>query len=93
MLLPHLKFERVDISDIDPPRCIFGKDTLNQVDIDNLSRGKIEAISQYLPRIAPDTTKIKTTVSSSLFFRYSCINGYARHVSSTSITIKATRLH
>jgi len=29
MLLPHLKFERVDISDTDPPKCIFSKYTRN----------------------------------------------------------------
>jgi hypothetical protein len=41
MLLPQLKFERVDISDTDSPKCIFSKDTRsgishpeNQVDID-----------------------------------------------------------
>jgi ABC-type branched-subunit amino acid transport system ATPase component len=28
MLLPHLKFERVDINDTDSPKCIFSKDTL-----------------------------------------------------------------
>jgi ABC-type branched-subunit amino acid transport system ATPase component len=48
MLLPHLKFEREDISDTDSPKCIFSKDTqsgnshsTNQVDIDKLSRGEI----------------------------------------------------
>lgn len=40
--VPQLKFERVDISDTDSPRCIFSKDTHidiscppNQVDIGN----------------------------------------------------------
>lgn len=54
-LLPHLKFERVDISDTDSPKCIFSKYTQsgishpqNQVDIDKLSRGEIEVISQFL---------------------------------------------
>jgi predicted ATP-dependent endonuclease of OLD family len=55
MLLPHLKFERVDISDTDSPKCIFSKDTPssisyspNHVDIDKLNRGEIEVISQFL---------------------------------------------
>lgn len=54
-LLPHLKFERVDISDTDSPKCIFSKYTQggishpqNQVDIDKLSRGEIGVISQFL---------------------------------------------
>jgi hypothetical protein len=58
MLLPQLKFERVDISDIDSPKCIFSKDThngishpQNQVDIDKLSREEIEVISQFLPLV------------------------------------------
>jgi hypothetical protein len=40
MLLPHVKFERVEISDTDSPKCIFSKDIhgrishhSNQVDI------------------------------------------------------------
>jgi predicted ATP-binding protein involved in virulence len=52
MLLPQLKFERVDISDTDSPKCIFSKDTHtgishppNEIDIDKLSRGEIEMIS------------------------------------------------
>jgi hypothetical protein len=56
MLLPQLKFERADISDTGSPKCIFSKDTHsgishspNQVDIDKLSRGEIEVISQFLP--------------------------------------------
>jgi hypothetical protein len=55
MLLPQLKFEGVDISDTDFPKCIFSKDTQsgishppNQVDIDELSRGEIGVISQFL---------------------------------------------
>jgi hypothetical protein len=28
-LLPHLKFERVDISDTDSPKCLFSKDILS----------------------------------------------------------------
>jgi predicted ATP-dependent endonuclease of OLD family len=58
MLLPHLKFERVDISDADSPGCIFSRDTQsgishpqNQVDIDELSRGELGVISQFLPLI------------------------------------------
>jgi hypothetical protein len=58
MLLPHLKLERVDISDTDSPKCIFSKDThidishpQNQVDIHELSRGKIGVISQFLPLV------------------------------------------
>jgi hypothetical protein len=58
MLLPQLKFERVDISDTDSPRCIFSKDTQSgisyhptQVDIDKLSRGEIGVISQFLPLV------------------------------------------
>ena len=58
MLLPHLKFERVDISDTDHPKCIFSQDThsgishpQNQVDIDELSRGEIGVISQFLPLV------------------------------------------
>jgi predicted ATP-dependent endonuclease of OLD family len=56
-LLPHLKFERVDISDIDYPKCIFSIDAQsdshpqNQVDIDELSRGEIGVISQFLPLV------------------------------------------
>ena len=57
-LLPPLKFERVDISDTNSPKCIFSKDThrgsshpQNQVDIDKLSRGEIEVISQFLPLV------------------------------------------
>jgi hypothetical protein len=58
MLLPHLKFERVDISDTDHPKCIFSQDThigishpQNQVDIDELTRGEIGVISQFLPLV------------------------------------------
>ncbi|MDP9287457.1 MAG: hypothetical protein M3P08_04585 [Thermoproteota archaeon] len=58
MLLPHLKFERVDISDSDSPRCIFSRDTQsgishpqNQVDIHELSRVEIGVISQFLPLV------------------------------------------
>ena len=58
MLLPHLKFEKVNISDTDSPKCIFSKDIHhsiyhppNQVDIDKLSRGEIEVISQFLPLV------------------------------------------
>jgi predicted ATP-dependent endonuclease of OLD family len=64
MLLPHLKFERVDTSDTDSPKCIFSKDThsgishpTNQVDIDELSRGEIEVISQFLPLIEHQTLR------------------------------------
>ncbi|MDP9289420.1 MAG: hypothetical protein M3P08_14660 [Thermoproteota archaeon] len=53
-----MKFERVDISDTDSPKCIFSKDIhsgishpTNQVDIDKLSRGEIEVISQFLPLV------------------------------------------
>jgi hypothetical protein len=56
MLLPHLKLERIDISDTDVPKCIFSKDIHSgishppdQVDIDKLSKGEIEVISQFLP--------------------------------------------
>ncbi len=58
MLLPHLKFERVDISDTDHPKCIFRQDThsgisypQNKVDIDDLTRGEIGVISQFLPLV------------------------------------------
>ncbi|HET7147147.1 MAG TPA: hypothetical protein VFI73_01495 [Candidatus Nitrosopolaris sp.] len=58
MLLPHLKFEIVDISDTESPKCIFNKDTqsgfshpTNHVDIDKLSRGEIEVICQFLPLV------------------------------------------
>ncbi len=58
MLLPHLKFERVDISDPDYPKCIFSKDAQsdishpqNQVDIDELSRAEIGVIAQFLPLV------------------------------------------
>jgi hypothetical protein len=58
MLLPHVKFERVDISDSDSPKRIFSRGTQsgtshpqNQVDIDELSRGEIEVISQFLPLV------------------------------------------
>jgi len=57
-MLSHLKFERVDISDIDHPKCIFSNDTQidishpqNQVDIDELSRGEIGVISHFLPLV------------------------------------------
>jgi hypothetical protein len=49
LLLPHLKFERFDMSDTDSPRWIFSKDTW--VDIDKLSRGEIEVIAQFLPLV------------------------------------------
>jgi hypothetical protein len=58
ILLPHLKFERVDIRDSDSPTCIFSRDTRsgtshpqNQVDIDKLDRGETEVISQFLPLV------------------------------------------
>jgi predicted ATP-dependent endonuclease of OLD family len=58
MLLPHLKLERIDISDTDVPKCIFSKDIHNgishppdQVDIDKLSRGEIGVIAQFLPLV------------------------------------------
>ncbi len=56
MLLPHLKFERVDISDTDSPKCIFSKDihgahTPNQVDIYKLSKMEIGVIDQFLPLV------------------------------------------
>jgi hypothetical protein len=58
LLLPHLKFEGVDISDTDTPKCIFSKDTQsgishspNQVDIDKLSRGELGVIAQFLPLV------------------------------------------
>jgi hypothetical protein len=58
MLLPQLKFERVDISDTDSPKCIFSKDAHsgishppNQVDIDKLSRGEIGVKAQFLPLV------------------------------------------
>jgi predicted ATP-dependent endonuclease of OLD family len=58
MLLPHLKFERVDISHTDTPKCIFSKEThngishsTNKVDIDKLSRGEIGVIAQFLSLI------------------------------------------
>ena len=58
VLLPHLKFARVDKSDTDTAKCIFSKDTQsdithrpNQVDIDKLSRAEIGVISQFLPLV------------------------------------------
>lgn len=58
MLLPLLKFERLNISDTDSPKCIFSKDTQsgishspNQVDIDELSGGEIGIIAQFLPLV------------------------------------------
>jgi hypothetical protein len=55
MLLPHLKFERVDISDTDSPKCIFSKDNhsgiSHPVDIDKISRGEIGVIAQFLPLV------------------------------------------
>jgi hypothetical protein len=58
MLLPHLKFEKVDLSDTESPKRIFSKDThggishpLNQVDIDKLSRAEIGVIAQFLPLV------------------------------------------
>ncbi len=56
MLLPHLKFEKVDLSDTDSPKCIFSKDTLsgqpqNQIELDKLSRAEIGVISQFLPLV------------------------------------------
>lgn len=58
MLLPHLKFEKVNISNTDSPKCIFSKDihhsiyhSSNQVDIDKLSRVETEVISQFLPLV------------------------------------------
>jgi len=58
LLLPHLKFEGVGISNTDSPKCIFSRDAHsgishppNQVDIDKLSRGEIEVISQFLPLV------------------------------------------
>jgi predicted ATP-binding protein involved in virulence len=55
-LLPHLKFERVDISDTDSSKCIFSKDTLsgqppNQIELGKLSRAEIGVISQFLPLV------------------------------------------
>jgi predicted ATP-dependent endonuclease of OLD family len=55
-LIPHLKFERVDISEPDSPKCIFSKDTLsgqppNQIELDKLSRAEIGVISQFLPLV------------------------------------------
>jgi hypothetical protein len=46
MLVPHVKFEKVDLTDTDSPKCMSNKDTQyghspNQVDIDKLSRGEI----------------------------------------------------
>jgi hypothetical protein len=56
MLLLHLNFQSVDISNTESPKCIFSKDTHSgsshppdQVDIDELSRGEMEVISQFLP--------------------------------------------
>jgi predicted ATP-binding protein involved in virulence len=58
LMLPHLKFEGVEISITDSPKCIFSKDILNdishpqnQVDIDKLSRAEIGVISQFLPLV------------------------------------------
>jgi hypothetical protein len=58
ILLPHLRFERVDISDSNSPKCIFSRDTQsgtshpqNPVGIDELSRGEIGVISQFLPYV------------------------------------------
>jgi predicted ATP-dependent endonuclease of OLD family len=56
MLLPHLKFEKVDLSDSDSPKYIFSKDTLsgqppNQIELDQLSRAEIGVISQFLPLV------------------------------------------
>jgi hypothetical protein len=58
MLLPHLKFEKIDISDNDYPKCIFSKDTQsnichpqNHVDIDKMSRAEMGVIAQFLPLV------------------------------------------
>jgi predicted ATP-binding protein involved in virulence len=54
LLLPHLKFEKVDLSDSDSPKYIFSKDTLsgqppNQIELDKLTSSEIAVISQFLP--------------------------------------------
>jgi hypothetical protein len=58
ILLPHLKFERVNISNTDSPKIIFSKDishsisdSPNQVDINKLTRVEIEVISEFLPLV------------------------------------------
>jgi hypothetical protein len=94
-LLPNLKFERVDIGDTDSPICIFSKDTHSgishspsKVDIDKLSRGQIEVISQFLPLVEHQILRklIPRTDASS----YSDI--VVRPISSTSNTIAITRI-
>jgi GTPase SAR1 family protein len=58
ILLPHLKFEKVNMSNTDSPKCIFSKvichgdsHSSNQVDINKLTRLEIEVISQFLPLV------------------------------------------
>lgn len=58
ILLPHLKFERVDTSNTDSPKIIFSKyayssisHSPNQVDIDKLTSVEVEVISQFLPLV------------------------------------------
>ena len=100
ILLPHLKFERVDISDTDYPKCIFSKDThsdishpQNQVDIDELSRGEIEVISQFLPLVEHQILrKLVPRSDASSYSDIVVINGYARPISYTSVTIRSARI-
>jgi hypothetical protein len=63
--LSHLKFERVDISDTDSPKCLFNKNInngisypQNQVDIDKLSKAEIGVIAQFLPLIEHQILRI-----------------------------------
>ncbi|HET7147148.1 MAG TPA: hypothetical protein VFI73_01500 [Candidatus Nitrosopolaris sp.] len=58
ILLPHLKFEKVDLTDTDSSKCIFSKaiysgssHSPNQIELDKLSRAEIEVISQFLPLV------------------------------------------
>lgn len=68
ILLPQLKFEKMDLTDTDSPQCIFSKDirsaishSPNQVDIDMLSRGEI-GVSIPATCRASDTKKDNPTI-------------------------------
>lgn len=70
ILLPHLKFENVNISNPNSPKCIFNKDILNsishslsRVDIDKLTRVEIEVISQFLPLLEYQILRTLTSQS------------------------------
>jgi hypothetical protein len=62
---------------------------LNQVDIDKLSRGEIGVIAQFLPLVERQILRKLVPRSDGSSFSDIVV---ARHISSTSITIKDTRI-